>query len=182
MLQVNVICRLSVGVLLYLLVTLPIQGQKSDLLSISIPNQKLNNLIQGRIYFPNYIKVMGSQYITEGWYIGEIELMGEIYKDLPLWYDIYTDDVILLDWKGIGYGMLRLNREHIESFNFDNRLFINPNYNAYKKYDLEDKFHEVMTKGGVDFLIVIFFGFIADVSLNNTANALVSTLLTRFAA
>jgi len=154
MLQHNVACRLSVGVILFLLSLLPMRGQEKQPLSISIPNQQLNNLIQGRVYYPNYVSIIGSQYLTENWQIGNVKLMGEVYNDLPLWYDIYTDDLILLDWKGTGYGMIKLNREHLESFAFNDRLFINPGYSNYNKYELRDKFHEVIYEGGISFLIV----------------------------
>jgi len=130
-----------------------IQSQTTEPSSIAIPDQKLNNLIQGRTYFPNYRTVVGSQYLTEELRVGETKLLGEVYAGLPFLYDIYTDDLILLDWQSLGYGRIRLNKEHIESFEFDNRLFINPNYNEYKSYDLKDKFYEVIGTGAVSLLI-----------------------------
>jgi hypothetical protein len=153
MLQLIVMYRSSLSILLYLLVILPIRGQEKEPNAISIPNQKLNNLLQGRTYYPNYLNVVGSQFITNDWQVGKITLMDEVYSDLPLWYDIYTDDLILIDWQGLGYGMIKLNKEHIESFEFDNRRFINPTYNDYRKYGLGHIFHEVMTEGTVSFLV-----------------------------
>ena len=144
--------RLSILVLLYSLAIQPIQAQKTEPV-ISVPTQQLNNLMQGRIYFPNYISVVGSQYLTEDWRIGMIKLLDEEYVELPLWYDIYTDDLILIDWQGLGYGMIRLNKEHIESFEFAGRQFINPSYNDYQSYNLENKYYEIVAKGTVSFLI-----------------------------
>lgn len=145
--------ELTILILLNFMAIQAIQAQKTDSEAITVPAQQLNNLMQGRIYVPNYVRVVGSQFLTENWRMGEIKMLDEEYIELPIWYDIYTDDLILLDWQGLGYGMMRLNKEQIESFEFDGRRFINPSYGSYKNYILENKYYELIAEGTVSFLI-----------------------------
>lgn len=118
-----------------------------------IPPQAINNLLQGKRYTPAYRHVKGTQYLTNDWKLGIVNYMDHPYADLPIWYDTYADELILLDWQGYGYGYIKLVRELIQSFTFDGRHFINPLYGSYKKYKLEGAFYEEVINDQITLLI-----------------------------
>lgn len=85
--------------------------------------------------------------------LGVVKYMHHTYTNLPIWYDTYADELILLDWQGSGYGYIKLVKEFIQSFTIDGRHFINPLFGSYKKYKLEGGFYEEVINDQIILLI-----------------------------
>ncbi len=118
-----------------------------------IPPQEINNLLQGRKYTPTYRHIKGTQYLTENWKVGSVLYMDRLYEEIPIWYDVYNDEVILLDWQGYGYGFIKMVKQHIQEFSFDGRKFVNPTHGAYKYYSLGSNFLELMIDDQITYLV-----------------------------
>lgn len=118
-----------------------------------IPPQEINNLLQGRTYTPTYRHIKGSQYLTDNWKVGSVLYMDRLYEDIPIWYDTYNDELILLDWQGYGYGFIKMVKQHIQEFSFDGRKFINPIHGDYRNHGLGDKYLELMIEDQITYLI-----------------------------
>ena len=114
---------------------------------------QIDNLIQGRVYSPVYSQIKGSQYLNKVWQRGHVNLLGLTYKNLPLWYDIFLDEIILLYETTNSLDLIRLNKQNIDFFTLENRQFINLDYSPYKDLDLKSGYYEVIFEGKVSFLI-----------------------------
>ena len=118
-----------------------------------IPPQEINNLLQGRKYTPAYRHSKGTQYLTDNWRLGSVLYMDRLYKDIPIWYDTYNDELILLDWQGYGYGFIKMVKQYIQKFSFEGRVFVNPIHGKYKNYGLGSDFLEVVLDDQIIYLI-----------------------------
>ena len=131
-----------------------VTSSQSDILNKEdIPPQEINNLLQGRTYTPTYRHIKGTQYLTDNWKVGSVLYMDRLYEDIPIWYDTYNDELILLDWQGYGYGYIKIVKQHIQEFSFDGRKFVNPIYGDYSQYGLGDNFLELMIDDQISYLI-----------------------------
>lgn len=118
-----------------------------------VPKTSYDNILQGRIYFPIYPSVQGSQYLMNNWSLGHVFLQGRWYTDLPLLYDIYVDDLIYLAMRDQSFDFIRLVKDYIQEFHLGDRQFINLTHSAYSKTDLAEGFYEVQVEGKVTYLI-----------------------------
>lgn len=120
---------------------------------LQIPISNVDNLVQGRLYKPVYLFIKGSQYLTKSWELGKVKLLDKSYSDLPLWYDVFADDVIYLYRQPTSFEFIRLSRKHIQHFYLGNRLFINLEYSGFNAFDLKKGFYEVVYEDKVSFLV-----------------------------
>lgn len=118
-----------------------------------IPRTSYDNILQGRIYFPIYPGIMGSQYLLKDWLAGDVLLQGRWYSALPLLYDIYTDDLIYLSSQDESFDLIRLVKPYIQKFNLGESKFINLAYSPYIKTGLKTGFYEIQVEGKVSYLI-----------------------------
>jgi len=118
-----------------------------------IPKTSYDNILQGRVYFPIYPAVTGSQYLMKNWSLGNVLLQGRWYTNLPLLYDIYADDVIYLASKDNNFDLIRLVKPYIQKFNLGERQFINLASSPHIKTGLEAGFYEVQVEDRVTYLI-----------------------------
>ena len=118
-----------------------------------IPKTSYDNILQGRVYFPVYPYITGSQYVEKDWSVGHVLWQGRWYTDLPLLYDIYADDLIYLALQDQSFEMIRLIKAYIQKFNLGNRQFINLAYSAHMKTGLAVGFYEVLAEDTITYLI-----------------------------
>lgn len=118
-----------------------------------IPKTSYDNILQGRVYFPIYPSIAGSQYLMKNWSAGNILLQGRRYTNLPLLYDTYADDLIYLSKQEDNFDLIRLVKTYIQKFNLGNRRFINLAYSQYSNTGLEAGFYEVQVEDTVSYLI-----------------------------
>jgi len=136
------------------LATLPIGllSQTQRITGDKIPIVSLDNLLQGRVYFSIYPAIQGSQYLDTDWSFGNIQIQDREYKDVPLLYDIYTDDLILLHLQSTSFNLIRLIKEYIQGFNLGDRYFINLAYSPYLETGLNPGFYELLFAGKISLL------------------------------
>lgn len=118
---------------------------------VSVKN--LDNLVQGRLYSPNYFPIKGSPFLTTDWSREDIRLQGNLYEEMPVWYDIYIDDLIMLNQQGANLYFIRLNREYVEYFSLGDRHFVNLQYSEFRELPLRPGYYEVALHDKITFLI-----------------------------
>ncbi len=139
--------------LLMLLASTSIYSQAGRITGGQIPQTSYDNVLQGRIYFPIYPAITGSQYLMKDWSAGNVLLQGRWYANLPLLYDVYADDLIYLASKDESFDLIRLVKPYIQRFNLGDRQFINLAYSPHAKTNLAEGFYEVQAEGKVTYLI-----------------------------
>jgi hypothetical protein len=78
----------------------------------TIPEKQL--LFNGRIWRSLYSNVFGDEFlITRDWVNGDVEINDMIFKNIPLRYDIYNDELLTVVNQGT---FIRLNRELTKGF------------------------------------------------------------------
>lgn len=148
----------SVGFRLFLvalsLAVLPtgLFSQTQRITGDKIPAVSLDNLLQGRVYFSIYPAIKGSQYLDTDWSLGNIRIQDRAYQDVPLLYDIYTDDLILLHLESKSFNLIRLIKEYIQGFNLGDRHFINLAYSPYLETGLNPGFYELLLADRISLL------------------------------
>jgi hypothetical protein len=120
---------------------------------LETPMGQIDNLIQGRIYEAAYDGVKGSQYLSENWQEGQIELLGHSYTGLPLLYDIFQDELVLSYRQAASLDYVQLIKGYITRFLLGQRLFINIEYSAYRDLRLEPGFYELLVDDSASLLI-----------------------------
>lgn len=118
-----------------------------------ISKESLDNLVQGRLYSPNYFPIKGSPFLTKDWSLEDIRMLGKDYYDLPVWYDIYLDDLVLLHQQGAKLHFIRLNKEHIAYFSVEGRRFINLSYSSFRDLPLRPGYYELAFQDKVALLV-----------------------------
>ncbi|MCB0633747.1 MAG: hypothetical protein R2824_01420 [Saprospiraceae bacterium] len=119
---------------------------------ISLTYTVPSNLVQGRIYSPNYFPIKGSPFLTESWEAHDFNLQNNEYHNMPVWYDIYADDLILLYQQGQNLLFIRLNRKHVKYFKFSGREFVNITYSRFRDTGLPDGYYEILREGQIGLL------------------------------
>ncbi len=130
-----------------------LDAQQASIDKEDIPPQEINNLLQGRKYTPTYRHVKGTQYLTDNWRLGSVQYMDQVYNEIPIWYDSYNDELVLIDWQGYGYGFIKMVKPYIQQFSFDGRVFINPIHGVYQHYKLGTDFVELIFDDQITYLI-----------------------------
>lgn len=123
-------------------------ADKDISLNYTVPS----NLLQGRIYSPNYFPIKGSPFLTENWMAHDFNLLNNEYYNMPVWYDIYADDLILLYQKAQNLLFIRLNRNQVKNFRFADRKFVNLAYSKYRESGLPEGYYEVLREGQIGLL------------------------------
>jgi hypothetical protein len=83
-------------------------------------NQVLYN---GRVWRNLYSRIMGDQFLfTPDLISGSVSISGMLFRNIPLKYDIYRDELITETNHGI---LLQLNKEMVDSFSLN---YLNSNY------------------------------------------------------
>ncbi len=139
--------------LLILLTSASSYTQAGRITGGQIPKTTYDNILQGKIYFPIYPAITGSQYLMKDWSTGHVLLQGRWYSDLPLLYDIYADDLIYLASQEESFDLIRLIKPYIQRFSLGDRQFINLTYSRHIKTGLKAGFYEVQVEGKVAYLI-----------------------------
>ena len=117
-----------------------------------IPNISLDNLVQGRLYSPVYPGIKGSQFLTENWVLGSYQALDRRYSNVPLIYDLYTDDLILLYKEDLSLRFVQLGKNQIQQFALGKQLFIHSKYSAFQNVGLKSGYYEVLFKDNLSFL------------------------------
>jgi hypothetical protein len=117
-----------------------------------VPVANIDNLFQGRLYRPIYVGVIGSQYLSRALSNGEVLYREKTYNDLPLWYDIFADDLVLLLRRELSVDIIRLTKDFIQEFKLDSRRFINSQYGRYADLELDNGYYEVLLKDRITLL------------------------------
>lgn len=139
--------------LLFLSATAFVYAQAGRITGGPIPKTSYDNILQGRVYFPIYPSITGSQYLMKEWSTGNVLLQGRWYTGLPLLYDIYADDLIYLSKRGQSFDLIRLIKAYIQKFNLGDRQFINLAYSPHINTGLEVGFYEVPVEDKITYLI-----------------------------
>ncbi|MCB0376641.1 MAG: hypothetical protein KDD04_12035, partial [Sinomicrobium sp.] len=100
--------------LLFMWMQLSLEGQTVP--TVALPAYELDNLIQGRFYTPNYFPIRGNPFLNKSIAPENIQLLDKSYEGLPLWYDIYADEVILMHKDEAEYRFIQLNKEQVQFF------------------------------------------------------------------
>jgi hypothetical protein len=119
----------------------------------SISRENLDNLVQGRLYSPNYFPIKGSPFLTKDWSLEQIRMLGKDYEAMPVWYDIYLDDLILLNQQGPKLYFIRLNKEHIAHFSVEGRHFINLSFSSFRDLPLRTGYYELAFQDKITLLV-----------------------------
>lgn len=138
-----------------LLATVTVTSAFSQLQRITgekIPIVHLDNLVQGRVYFSLYPRIEGSQYLLNEWSLGNIRMQNRGYQEVPLLYDIYSDDLILLHLQENSFNLIKLVKEYIQGFSLGDRRFINLTYSLYNETGLKMGFYELLYEADISFL------------------------------
>lgn len=144
------------GALFFILIlstSLSVYTQAGRITGDPVPKTSYDNILQGRVYFPIYPSVRGSQYLMKNWSLGNVLLQGRSYAGLPLLYDIYADDLIYLAMGDQSFDFIRLVKAYIQRFNLGDRQFINLAYSPHLKTGLAAGFYEIQVEGKVSYLI-----------------------------
>lgn len=144
------------GILFFILIlasSASVHTQTGRITGGPIPKTTYDNILQGRVYFPIYPAITGSQYLTKDWSLGNVLLQGRWYSKLPLVYDIYADDLIYLAKRDQNFDLIRLVKAYIQKFNLGDRQFINLAYSPHMKTGLEAGFYEVQVEDKIAYLI-----------------------------
>lgn len=120
---------------------------------LETPMDQIDNLLQGRIYEPIYDGVKGSQFLFDNWQEGQIELLGHGYSGLPLLYDIFQDELVLLYRQPSSLDFIQLIKGYITYFMLGQRLFINIEYSAYRDLRLASGFYELLLNDSISLLV-----------------------------
>lgn len=126
---------------------------QSENSSRTIPIKQLDNLVQGRLYYSNYFPIKGSPFLTQKWVLDDVHLLGKDYTDLPIWYDIYIDELVMLQQHGQNLHFIRFNKAQVQHFNIQERRFVNLTYTPYHDLGLKDGYYELAFADKVTLLI-----------------------------
>lgn len=130
----------------------PVAAQETAKLTPAA-TENLDNLVQGRLYSPNYFPVKGSPFLTKDWSLEDIRILGNYYPEMPVWYDIYIDDLIMLNQQGAKLYFIRLNREYVAYFSLGDRQFVNLRYSEFRNLPLRPGYYELAFKDRLVFLV-----------------------------
>ncbi len=136
--------------LFFILVIHPVLYNQS---TQSIPNVPLSNLVQGTLYLPEYLSFNGTPLYNQIWLQGNVKILNEIHVGIPLWYDIYSDDLIMIRLEDGEILFIKLIKEFIPEFFLDGRRFINLEYSMLRHLLLPSGFYELFYNGTIKMLL-----------------------------
>jgi hypothetical protein len=109
-------------------------------------------LYNGRVWRNLYSNIAGGEYLySNDWITGEVIINDIVFKNLPIRYDIYNDQVITSLNQGI---FVQLNKELVNGFviPFENRINIFENF-GYGQGNYQYGYCQVLYKGNVSLLV-----------------------------
>ena len=83
--------------------------------------------------------------------IGTIYYDGMLYKDIPIWYDLVKDQVIVLHTDGLS--KISLHNEKIDYFSLYNHLFIHIKKDTSNTFSLSAGFYDRVYQGKTEVLV-----------------------------
>lgn len=144
--------RLFFFVLSVTVAVTPAYSQLQRITGEKIPIVHLDNMVQGRVYFSLYPRIKGSQYLIHEWSLGNIRMQNRVYQEMPLLYDIYSDDLILLHLQENSFNLIQLVKEYIQDFSLGDRRFINLAHSPYTETGLKMGFYELLFEADISLL------------------------------
>ncbi len=112
-----------------------------------------DELVNGKIYIQEHLMAAGHPFfLSSEWYVGSITVNGNIFEDVFLKYNIYTDELILKAerYRG-GTVVISLNNEFVDNFRLGDRYFVNSI--NFKVRGLQTDFVELLYHGNFDFFV-----------------------------
>jgi hypothetical protein len=84
-------------------------------------------------------------FTSDDWVLSTVEYAGEYFSNVPILYDINTDQVITEHY--YSNNKMVLTKELLSSFTFQNRLFVRLDKNSSKNFTLKTGFYELLYNG-----------------------------------
>ena len=83
-----------------------------------------SSLYKGRLYVGLNYLIKGHQFLdTDEWQSGSLFYQGNLYKDVPMLYDIFRDELVILHTNG--FLKIQLLKSELDKFNVLNSTFVN---------------------------------------------------------
>jgi hypothetical protein len=116
----------------------------------TIPDKQL--LFNGRLWRSLYSNVIGGEFIfSKDWLNGEVVINDMLFKNVPLRYDIFNDQLIAMINQGT---FIQLNKELIKGFNLPFKGMLNQFENFGNESGSSVKgFGQILYKGKIYFII-----------------------------
>jgi hypothetical protein len=128
-----------------------------DLKSLIIQTDSLlgadDELINGKIYIQENLLAEGHPFfLSPNWQPGNVVINGKKHEGLFLKYNLYTDELVLkAERKKGGAAVISINNEFVESFDLENRHFVNSmNFNVK---GIQTDFVELLYEGNFVFFV-----------------------------
>ncbi len=115
----------------------------------TIPEKQL--LFNGRIWRSLYSNIFGDEFLlTRDWITGEVNINDMTFKNVPLRYDIYNDELLTMVSKG---KLVQLNKELIKGFilPWENKRMVFENFGTGPGNPIKG-YGQVLYRGGVCFI------------------------------
>lgn len=112
----------------------------------------IQTLYNGRAWRNLFYKVRGDQFLFSPEFLpGSVTIHGKLFKNIPLKYDIYNDELLIITDQGI---IIQLNKEMIEKFtlNYENQILSFRNFDADSINSLTG-YVNVVYEGGISLYI-----------------------------
>lgn len=139
-------------IVFFLMTNIIIYAQPQALEQSLISSLDIDNILQGKLYIPDYPRTIGSQFLSPEWKSGNIQLYEQSYSDLKLWYDLYLDALIWWNTEIVGEGRIVINKDQLTHFNIGNQKFINFSFSKYNRFDLKEGYYELMVEDEISLL------------------------------
>jgi len=112
----------------------------------------IQTLYNGRAWRNLFYKVRGDQFLFSPEFLpGSVTIHGKLFENIPLKYDIYNDELLIITDQGI---ILQLNKEMIGKYtlNYENRILSFRNFDADSISSLRG-YVNVLYEGGISLYI-----------------------------
>ncbi|HYE55186.1 MAG TPA: hypothetical protein VD996_10095 [Chitinophagaceae bacterium] len=105
------------------------------------------NLYNGTEYTAIYPSTKGSAFLhAAGFQTGTISYQGVLYKEVPIAYDLVSNEIVIKGFKG---QFTKLSAGKIDSFMVDGRTFVRLKADENNKNRLPEDFYEILFNGKV---------------------------------
>lgn len=112
-----------------------------------------DELVNGKIYIHENMLADGHPFfLSDNWQTGNVVINGKKHDGLFLKYNLYTDELVLMaERKKGGAAVISMNNEFVESFDLENRHFVNSmNFNVK---GIQTDFVELLYEGNFVFFV-----------------------------
>lgn len=105
------------------------------------------NLYNGTEYTASYTQIKGSPFSNEeGFTPGTISYNGVVYNDIPIAYDLVTNEVVIKTHQQLS---IKLDAAKVDFFLVSNRLFVRSRPTESSKNMLPEDFYELLYNGNI---------------------------------